>query len=968
MISQADIEKETLTMSFQSVLNSLKFATVRTRARRARRGAPRKRPATWKLLLELLEDRTVPSTLTVTNNLDTGGSGDGSLRGEIAVAQSGDTINFDPSLAGQTIALTSGELAISKSLDIEGLGADQLTISGNNASRVFNISGSATNVEIANLTIADGLATGTTVAAGTFGPVTLGGGILNTGAHVTLFGVTLADNQALADQVGYVQTNLVSDLASENAQLTDPNLKNPWGTSFSDTGFFSISDQQTNVNTLYSLAAAGVSQAPPTIAIPTTAAGPQGPTGQVNNDTSSFLVNGTPASRIFADLNGTLSAWNSSAGTTAQVEATTTGAAYSGLDSGSNASGDFLYAANPKQGRIDVFDGSFVLTSLGPNAFHDPLLPAGLVPFNVDNINGDLYVMYAPAGPPTARNMALEGHGAVAVFDTSGNFIRQLTSGGKLASPWGITLAPSTFGKFRGDLLVGNFSFAAGEINAFDPVSGRYLGTLTDSSGNTLLNHAQGLWYLTFGIGGNGGDPNTLYFTSGLNAETDGLIGAIDPLSSIAEGGAVANVSGATLEVLHGTFTNNKSTGAIQGRAGALANDLGSTLVLDHSTFSGNEAITLLGAGLLPIQGNALGGALINLSGSQATVSHTTFEGNSAHGGNGADGGPGQNGGNAGTGAGGAVTNDGGSLLGPFAPSTMTVEDSLFIGNQAIGGTGGNGGAGGNGGNGSGLGVGAGAINNGSSTLTVSDSTFLGNQVIGGNGGSGGAGRNGGAGSAARGGAISSVPTPFFGSGLPPVRATLHVEGSLFLGNEALGGAGGNGGSGGNGGAGGAGQGGALRLVLTDWDVSHSLFILNQATGGAGGDQGSGGLLGGNGGAGQGGAIINVNGSIGTVSESVFVLNAATGGAGGVGGNGGNGQGGGVFNDGASSATFQRSRIVNNEADGGAAGAGGSDGQGVGGGLYLTPGGVACADLLTVIRANHASTSDDDVFGVLGVC
>jgi hypothetical protein len=116
-----------------------------------------------------------------------------------------------------------------------------------------------------------------------------------------------------------------------------------------------------------------------------------------------------------------------------------------------------------------------------------------------------------------------------------------------------------------------------------------------------------------------------------------------------------------------------------------------------------------------------------------------------------------------------------------------------------------------------------------------------------------------------------------------------------------------------------------------------------------------------------------LNGSIGVVSDSTFVLNTATGGAGGLGGNGGNGQGGGVFNGGPSplgapSLTFQTSRIVNNDATGGAAGSGGSDGQGVGGGLYLTPGGVACADLWTAIFANDASTSDDDVFGVLGQC
>ena len=195
----------------------------------------------------------------------------------------------------------------------------------------------------------------------------------------------------------------------------------------------------------------------------------------------------------------------------------------------STASGDFLYAANSRQGRIDVFDGSFNRVTLPAGAFVDPELPAGMVPFNVEDVNGDLYVAYAVGGPPTAKQMAQEGSGAIAVFDTSGNFIKQLISGSKLASPWGITLAPHGFGEFSGDLLVGNFSYAATEINAFDPVSGAYLGTLTDSSGDTLLKDANGLWDLTFGVGRNGGLPVTLYFATGLNAETDGLFGAITP-------------------------------------------------------------------------------------------------------------------------------------------------------------------------------------------------------------------------------------------------------------------------------------------------------------------------------------------------------------------------------------------------------------------------------------------------------
>jgi uncharacterized protein (TIGR03118 family) len=253
---------------------------------------------------------------------------------------------------------------------------------------------------------------------------------------------TVPSAPAVGPRSAYVQTNLVSDIPGL-ALLTDPDLKNPWGTSFTADGSFSIANQKTNVSTLYAVTEAGVRAESPTVTIPTTAGGPQGPTGQASNDTPSFLVNGTPASFIYANVNGTISAWNSSSGTTAQVEATTAGAGYTGLVMQSTAAGDFLYAANPKQGRIDVFDGSFNRVTLPAGAFVDPQLPAGLVPWNVEDVNGELYVAYAVAGPPVAKTVAPEGSGAIAVFDTSGNFIKQLTAGGKLASPWGITLASS---------------------------------------------------------------------------------------------------------------------------------------------------------------------------------------------------------------------------------------------------------------------------------------------------------------------------------------------------------------------------------------------------------------------------------------------------------------------------------------------------------------------------------------------
>ena len=335
----------------------------------------------------------------------------------------------------------------------------------------------------------------------------------------------------------FLQTNLVSDVPGL-AQLQDSSLVNSWGVSFSSTtGTVWVSNQGTNNTTLYSVTPTGVSKVSlngpgvNTVNIPTTASGPQGPTGQVSNGTTSFLVNGMPAHFIFANLNGTISAWN--AGTVATLEATTPGASYTGLAIATNTAGSFLYAANDVPGgTIDVFDGNFAPHSFGPNAFVDPELPSGLVPFNVMAINGDLYVTYAPAGH-AAQVAAKPGQGAVAAFTTSGRFLSQLSDRSHLASPWGITLAPAGFGTFSGDLLVGNFAANDSVINAFDPSTGAFRGTLTDASGQAIAN--PGLWSLNFGKGLAGGDPDTLYFTAGIDGETHGLFGslqAIPPLSA----------------------------------------------------------------------------------------------------------------------------------------------------------------------------------------------------------------------------------------------------------------------------------------------------------------------------------------------------------------------------------------------------------------------------------------------------
>jgi uncharacterized protein (TIGR03118 family) len=347
----------------------------------------------------------------------------------------------------------------------------------------------------------------------------------------------------------FIQTNLVSDIPGL-ATLTDPILQNPWGISHNATSPFWISDQVTNTTTLYAVTGSlittgslNVMKAAPAgtngnIAIPTTAIGPQGPTGQVaNTNTSSFQVgnggNGASANFIFANLNGTISAWNG--GQTAFTQVTTPGAVYTGL--AINQAQTQLYAANTAgpAGSVNVFNSSF--TQVGTIATPAAISALNLVPFNVQTLsNGNLAVTYAPAGV-AAQRMAAPGAGAVAIFTQSGTLLQTILGGpnAPLAAPWGITLAPAGFGPFGGDLLVGNFSFIASEILAFDPITGSFLGTIPIDVG--IGNTPGGLWALGFGTGGNNGLPDTLFFTNGINGEMNGLFGAISVPGPIAGAG-----------------------------------------------------------------------------------------------------------------------------------------------------------------------------------------------------------------------------------------------------------------------------------------------------------------------------------------------------------------------------------------------------------------------------------------------
>jgi uncharacterized protein (TIGR03118 family) len=320
-------------------------------------------------------------------------------------------------------------------------------------------------------------------------------------ASVVILGTATAVS---AGPLGYEQINLVSDLPNMAANQ-DPNLRNPWGMSFGPTSPFWVSDQVAGVASLYN--AAGVPQALVVSMGPSPAGGNASPTGQAFVGGQGFVMKSSAgnATFVFATLEGQIQAWNG--GTVAQIQQSTPGAVYTGLAIANSR----VYAANAIGG-INVFDNSFNPTTVSGN-FVDPNLPAGFTPYNIQTIAGQIYVTYALDGSDA---------GYIGVFDLNGNFIRQI-SDSHLNSPWGITLAPAGFGQFGGDLLVGNED--EGTINAFNPISGLFAGTVSDTSGNPIVN--TGLWALEFRAPGSGFDPNALFFAAGIGDEQHGLFGEI---------------------------------------------------------------------------------------------------------------------------------------------------------------------------------------------------------------------------------------------------------------------------------------------------------------------------------------------------------------------------------------------------------------------------------------------------------
>jgi uncharacterized protein (TIGR03118 family) len=364
------------------------------------------------------------------------------------------------------------------------------------------------------------------------------------GWSLALVGLLSLSTLLSAQQVQhYKQTNLVSDTPGM-ASLTDANLVNPWGLSRSSGSPWWISDNGPGLATVHGATgtpAALVVTIPP--ADSTTGASGT-PTGQVSNGTTSFaLAAGFPARFIFVTEDGTVSGWNSGVNATTAVIMVNTKSAsvFKGVavatisDPYSPTLGalNFLYVADFRKGHIAVYDANFQRIHMGHDAFRDERIPRGFAPFNVQDIGGNLYVAFAKQDSAKHDEVDGAGIGFVDVFSPTGRLLNRLESGPWFNAPWGMAQAPTDFGAYSHDILVGQFG--SGEILVFDPVTGHFKGRLLDSVTNAPI-AIDGLWGIAFGSGTGSGAANALYFTAGPGGEQHGLFGTITAVENVLGG------------------------------------------------------------------------------------------------------------------------------------------------------------------------------------------------------------------------------------------------------------------------------------------------------------------------------------------------------------------------------------------------------------------------------------------------
>lgn len=341
-----------------------------------------------------------------------------------------------------------------------------------------------------------------------------------------------------ASQAGgqqYMQTNLTSDQTGVATNM-DPHLVNAWGLFRGTTTPWWISDNGTGLSTLYDGTGAArslvvtVPTGDPTVSPTGTPSG-----GIVNIGTGFALAPNMPARFMWVTEDGTISGWNPAVSpTTAVIKVNTKsaavfkGVALATVKTPSGAETTFLYAADFRGRRIQVYDSNFNRVWLFGEAFRDDDLPWGFAPFNIQNIGGELYVTFARQDSARHDDVDGPGLGFVDVFSPTGRLLRHLQHGDWLNAPWGLAMAPGDFGIYSHDLLVGQFG--SGQIAVYDPVTGRFLDLLRNSSNNPIT--IDGLWALSFGSGGTSGSATALYFTAGPDGEQHGLFGDITPIQN----------------------------------------------------------------------------------------------------------------------------------------------------------------------------------------------------------------------------------------------------------------------------------------------------------------------------------------------------------------------------------------------------------------------------------------------------
>ena len=339
-------------------------------------------------------------------------------------------------------------------------------------------------------------------------------------AAVTLLAAALPA-QAQSFQV----VNLVTDnQAAHPAQITDAGLVNAWGISNSATSPFWVSSNGAGTSTVYTVNPATQLTAKSAITVTIPPGG--GPvTGQVfNSGAGSGAFNAD--NFLFVSEDGTIAGWRGALGTTAETLVSGSAANnYKGSAFATIAGSSYLYAANFRAGSIDVVKGSAGAVALTGN-FLDPSLPSGYAPFNVQNLGGTLYVAYAKQDATGSDEVAGAGLGFVDSYTLQGQLIGRVATQGTLNAPWGLAIAPSSFGALAGSLLVGNFG--DGRINAYNLATNAFLGQITDGSGAPLA--IDGLWAIAPGNNGNAGSSSLLYFTAGPDGETHGLFGVLTPV------------------------------------------------------------------------------------------------------------------------------------------------------------------------------------------------------------------------------------------------------------------------------------------------------------------------------------------------------------------------------------------------------------------------------------------------------